>query len=57
LSKYEAARLNTAPTMMEMGRASKRTKAIVALLLARTLMLSLSAYVYDEDKQLNKKFL
>jgi hypothetical protein len=47
-SSSQAARLNTTPTMTEMGRASKRTKTIFALLLARTLMQSLSAYVYEE---------
>jgi hypothetical protein len=44
----QVARLNTIPTMTEMGRVSKRTKAIVALLLARTLMQFLSAYMYEE---------
>jgi hypothetical protein len=33
--------------MTEMGRVSKRTKAIVALLIARTLMQSLSADVCE----------
>jgi hypothetical protein len=47
-SSSQAARLNTTLTMTEMGRVSKRNKAIVALLLARTLMESLSAYVYEE---------
>jgi hypothetical protein len=38
-----------------MGRVSKRIKAIVVLLHARTLMQSLSAYVNEEHKQLKKK--
>jgi hypothetical protein len=47
-SSSQAARLNTTLTVTEMGQASKRNKAIVALLLARTLMESLSAFVYEE---------
>jgi hypothetical protein len=43
--------------MTEMGRVSKRTKAIVAVLLARTLMQSLSAYVYVERKAIEKEIL
>jgi len=47
-SSSQAARLNATLTVTEMGQASKRNKAIVALLLARTLMESLSAFVYEE---------
>ena len=46
-SSSQAVRLNATPTKTEMGRLSKRTEAIVALSLARPLMRSLSAYVYE----------
>jgi hypothetical protein len=43
--------------MTEMGRVSKRIKAIVALSLARTLMQSLSALCMKKDTQFKKRNL